>query len=279
MAASFPRTPDLPKQSPLFWVNHKDRYLRQLLIEDIEAETGRCLIVYFTDCDHTNAQIDVGDDVHLAELLGGCIGKPVDLLLETNGGVTDATEKLCSLLREMAPDLRVIVPRRAKSNGTVLTMCGQTVVLGMESELGPIDPSVGVGVPAHFILNAPAGSFNAIDLQIAYTARMQTQKLAKQLLASGMMKARPANEIDEAVEKLATRNTYHSHGSVIDHREAAALGFNVTFLDHDSTLWKKLWLLRAMYQFDCPIGGYAKLFESAKVSTGTEISPPPASAK
>lgn len=273
MASTFPRTPDLPTQSPLFWVNHKDRYLRQLLIEDIEAETGRSLIVYFTDCDHTNAQIDVGDDVHLAELLGGCMGKPVDLLLETNGGMTDATEKLCSLLREMAPDLRVIVPRRAKSNGTVLTMCGQTVVLGMESELGPIDPSIGVGVPAHFILNAPPGSFNPLDLQVAQTARMQTQKLAKQLLASGMMKDRESQEIDDVVDKLATRNTYHSHGSVIDHREAATLGFHVTFLGHDSTLWKKLWLLRAMYQFDCPIGGYAKLFESAKVSTGTEIAP------
>lgn len=274
MGLTFPRTKDLPKQSPLFWVNHKDRYLRQLLIEDIEEETGRCLIVYFTDCDHTNAMIDVGDDVHLAELLGGCIGKPVDLLLETNGGMTDATEKLCSLLREMAPDLRVIVPRRAKSNGTVLTMCGQSVVLGMESELGPIDPFVGQ-VPVHFVLNAPAGSFNAIDLQLALTARLQTEKLAKQLLASGMMKDRPPTEIDAAIEKLATRNTYHSHGSVIDHREAAQLGFNVTFLDHDSQIWKKLWLLRAMYQYDCPTGGYAKLFESAKCSTGTAVSAPP----
>jgi len=274
MGATFPRTTDIPKQSPLFWVNHKDRYLRQLLIGDIEAETGRCLIVYFTDCDHTNAQIDIGDDVHLAELLGGCIGRPVDLLLETNGGVTDATEKLCSLLREMAPDLRVIVPRRAKSNGTVLTMCGQTVVLGMESELGPIDPFVGQ-VPVHFVLSAPPGSFNVIEVQLAQTARAQTEKLAKHLLASGMMKNRAPEEIEQAIEKLATRNTYHSHGSVIDHKEAAQLGFHVTFLAHDSTIWKKLWLLRAMYQYDCPIGGFAKLFESAKVSTGTAVQSPP----
>jgi len=273
MAPSFPRTPDLPKQSPLFWVNHKDRYLRQLLIEDIEAETNRCLIVYFTDCDHTAAQIDIGDDVHMAELLGGCIDRPVDLLIETNGGGTDATEKLCSLLRAMAPDLRVIVPRRAKSNGTVLTMCGQTVVLGMESELGPIDPSIG-GVPVDFVLNAPPGAFNAIDLQLAQTAKQQTEKLAKQLLESGMMNGRPSNEIDEAIDKLATRNTYHSHGSVIDHKEAAQLGFKVTFLDHSSTLWKKFWLLRSMYQYDCPIGGFAKLFESSKFSTGTAVPAP-----
>jgi hypothetical protein len=270
MASTFPRTADLPKQSPLFWVTHKDRYLRQLLIEDIEEETQRCLLVYFTDCDNTTAQIDNGDDVHLAELLGGCVGKPIDLLIETNGGGTDATEKLCSLLRSMAPDLRVIVPRRAKSNGTVLTMCGHTVVMGMESELGPIDPSIG-GVPVDFVLNAPQGAFNALDLQLAQTAQRQTQKLARQLLESGMMNGRPGGDIDAAIDKLATRNTYHSHGSVIDYREAQALGFNVLFLDHSSVLWKKFWLLRSMYQYDCPIGGFAKLFESSKLSTGTAI--------
>lgn len=273
MMDAFPRTKKLPRQSPLFWVTHKDRYLRQLVIEDIQEETGRCLIVYFTDCDNTNAQIDSGDDVHLAELLNDCAGKPVDLLLETNGGATDATEKLCSLLRAMAPDLRVVVPRRAKSNGTVLTMCGQTVVLGMESELGPIDPAV-VGIPVEFILNAPLGSMNPIDFQVAKTARLQTEKLARQLLQSGMMAGKTPAEIDQAVEKLATRNTYHSHGSVIDFKEAAELGFNVTFLDQTSELWKRFWLLRAMYQHDCPIGGYAKLFESSKVSTGTAVAAP-----
>jgi hypothetical protein len=270
----FPRTTDLPKQSPLFWVSHKDRYLRQLLIDDIEVETKRCLIVYFTDCDHTSAQIDIGDDVFFSEMLNACAGNPIDLMLETNGGVTDATEKLCSLLRQMAPDLRVIVPRRAKSNGTVLTMCGQTVVLGAESELGPIDPNIGA-VPAHFVINAPPNTFNAIDLQLAQTARQQTTKLARDLLSTGMMQGRPPAEIDETVSKLASRDVYHSHGSVIDYKEAQALGFNVTFLG-DSELWKKFWLLRAMYQHDCPIAGYAKLFETKRISTAVAVSQPKA---
>lgn len=88
------------------------------------------------------------------------------------------------------------------------------------------------------------------------------------------MKGREPKDIDEAIEKLATRNVYHSHGSVIDYKEAQELGFNVTFLNHASAVWKKLWLLRAMYQFDCPQGGYAKMFESARVSTGTSIALP-----
>ena len=166
MPEYFPRTKGLPNQSPLFWVTHKDRYLRQLLISDIESDTNRSLIVYFSDCDRSLAQIDTSDDVYFAELLQQCIGKPVDLLIETNGGMTDATEKICALLRQSAPDLRVIVPRRAKSNGTVIALCGSSILMGIESELGPIDPSIN-NIPVEFVLNAPAGSFNPIETQLA----------------------------------------------------------------------------------------------------------------
>ena len=272
----FPRTKELPSQSPLFWVSHKDRYLRQLLIRDIEEETKRCLIVYFTDCDRSNAQIDPSDDVYFAELLKVCPGKPIDLLLETNGGMTDATEKICSLLRQAAPDLRVIVPRRAKSNGTVIALCGSSILMGVESELGPIDPSIN-NVPVEFVLNAPAGSFNAIDVQVAQTFRNQTRKLAAELLSSGMMSENTRQEIDDVIDKLATRNHYHSHGSVIDSNEATSLGLNIQMHQPTDPLWQKIWLLRTMYHYDCGQNGYAKLFEGNSVSTAVALAPNPAS--
>src|SRR5262249_60941907 len=39
-ADQFPRSKSLPRQSPLFWVAEKDRYLRQLLLRDIQDATG-----------------------------------------------------------------------------------------------------------------------------------------------------------------------------------------------------------------------------------------------
>jgi hypothetical protein len=271
----FPRTGDLPTQSPLFWVTHKDRYLRQLLIRDIEAHTGRSLIVYFADCNVAASQLDGNDDVYVAELLNACQrGRPVDLLIETNGGGTDATEKICALLRGSAPDLRVIVPRRAKSNGTVIALCGQTIVMGVESELGPIDPSIN-GVPVEFVLNAPPGSFGIIDMQIAETARKQTQKLAMDLLSTGMLKGSSKDDISALINKVATRDRYHSHGSVIDSKEAASLGLNVTHLGPEDELWRKVCLLRAMYQVDCPQFRYMKIFEGTRVSL-VVAAPPPA---
>jgi hypothetical protein len=269
----FPRTTEIPVQSPLFWVTHKDRYLRQLLIRDIQQVTNRDLIVYFTDCDRTNAQIDQSDDVAISELLTACAGKPVDLLLETNGGATDATEKVCSLFRQAAPDLRVIVPRRAKSNGTVIALCGSTILMGQQSELGPIDPSIG-GVPAEFVVNAPPNTIGAIDIQFAESARKQTRKLASILLTTGMMKGATQADIDATVEKLATKNEYHSHGSSIDADEASALRLNVTKHAQTDPLWQKIWLLRMMYQYDCGLNGLAKLFEGASISAAVPIQRP-----
>ena len=256
----------LPTQSPLFWVTHKDRYLRQLLIRDIEEQTGRSLIVYYADCNSPVSNLDGNDDVYIAELLNALPkGNSVDLILETNGGATDATEKICSILRSAAPDLRVIIPRRAKSNGTVIAMCGHTILMGVESELGPIDPSIG-GVPVEFVLNAPAGTMTVIDIQVAMTARKQTQKLAFDLLSTGMLKGTSDESIKSLVNKIATRDVYHSHGSVIDSKEAQSLGLNITFMPQDDILWRAIGLLRAMYQVDCPAAGYTKIFEGSKVS-------------
>lgn len=273
MAEFFPRSRDLPQQSPLFWVTHKDRYLRQLLIHDIEEQTGRNLVVYFTDCDRSQAQIDITDDTFLDELFNGIDkSRGVDLFLETNGGLTDATEKICALLRQRTNDLRVIVPRRAKSNGTVIALCGNRILMSSTSELGPIDPSFN-GVPVEFVINAPAGSVNPIELQIAQTFRKQTKKLAKQLLSTGMMNGKPEPEIDEVVNKLASRDHYHSHGSVIDVTEATALGLSVLNVAVNDELWRRVWLLRTMYSYDCGKNGYSKVFEGLKVSASVTRAP------
>lgn len=232
------------------------------------------MAVYFADCSASgDVQIDPSDDIYLAELLNSKYRQyaGLDLLLETNGGMTDATEKICSLLRQKCPDLRVIVPRRAKSNGTVIALCGQSIVMGLTSELGPIDPSV-FGVPVEFILNQPA-SFNAIEVQAAHTARMQTTKLARELLSTGMMAGEDHSKIEEAVAKLASRDHYHSHGSVIDPREAISLGLKVEKLDDTDALWQRIWLLRTMYAYDCERNGYAKLFEGERVSTAVAMKP------
>lgn len=265
----FPRGTALPRQSPLFWVAEKDRYLRQLLIRDIQQITARSLLVYFA-LPEPHGHISPGDDAYFVELVRDAKSGGVDLLIETPGGYTDTAEKLASLLRQLTPDLRVIVPCKAKSNGTMLALVGSQVVMGPGSELGPADPLIVLGpnnsIPAQFILSAPNGTVDPIIVQAAAHAVAQTQKLAKDLLGSGMMKGRDSAEIDATVDALSSRNTYKSHGSVIDCEEAIRLGLDVVKLNADDDLWHKLWLLRCMYEHDLRSSGAVKIFEGQTIS-------------
>ncbi|MFZ1907326.1 MAG: hypothetical protein WAU56_18245 [Steroidobacteraceae bacterium] len=261
----FPRGTDLPYQSPIFWVSQKDRYLRQLLIRDIQALTGRQLLVYFGNR-YEGAEINQRDIALMAELCTDAGGKPVDLFLETAGGETDATEGLVSLIQTMATDLRVVVPSAAKSNGTVLCLAAKEIVMGVTSELGPIEPAVG-GIPCSILTEDQTKTSNFALYKYGQYALQQTRALAKSLLTTGMMKDRKPEDIEKAVRTLSSRDTFFSHGSVINHREASAIGLKIKYLPPEETLWRKLWLLYCMYDSDCRRDRYLKVFEGPSIST------------
>lgn len=268
----FPRTSDLPTQSPLFWVEQKDRYLRQLLIRDIEDLTKRRLVVYFANR-YENAQIDARDCAFVAELFGDVGTEPVDLLLETTGGFTDATESVISLLTKLTSDLRVIVANSAKSNGTLLGLAARSIVMGAASELGPIEPLVN-GIPCSVLIQPQTAAQNFPLHMFGTYALQQSKKLAGQLLANGMMKGKSPADVEAAVDKLSSRSVYFSHGSTIDHIEASALGLAVDYLPPDDPVWQRVWLLYCMCDFDCRKSRYLKLFEGRARSTAVAAPPP-----
>jgi ClpP class serine protease len=133
----FPRTIDLPTQSSKYWAKEKDRYIRQILISDIEEETGRELVVYFSRLDQAITETDADD---ISEILQGTESKNIDIFLHTPGGLIDAVEKFVSVLNLLELDYRVIVPSFAKSGGTLIALSSRTILLGVNSDLGPVDP-------------------------------------------------------------------------------------------------------------------------------------------
>jgi len=270
----FPRAFALPAQSPMFWAEHKDRFLRQLLIQDLESRWKRRVIVYFCDCSRLDAQISGSDDQYLLELLSDIdAAQPVDLILETNGGRTDATEKLVSILKNSIEDLRVVVPRRAKSNGTLLALAGKSIVMGPGSELGPIDPYIVMPdgqtfYPAQNILDAyeERDGITAIEREFARDAMAQSTEVARELLKTGMLQGKADHEVEAVVKDLASRQKHHSHGSVIDAQEAIALGLSVDYRDSIDEYWRWVWLLRCLYEYDVASRGWAKIFEGSRIS-------------
>lgn len=260
----FPRTADLTSQSPKYWAKEKDRYLRQLLIHDIEALTGRPLLVYFSQL---NQEISESDPDDIAEIIQAIDSKSCDFFLQTPGGSVDACEKVISVLKKKFDDYRVIVPSWAKSAGTVIALSSKCIVMGINSELGPIDPHFRIEnnpVPCQIIAADPA--FPVWFQTMANLATSRMRVMARQILEHGMMAGKDAAEIDGVIGKISDSAGYMSHGAVIDHDEAKSLGLSVEYLEPTDEIWRRLWLLYCMYDYDTKVKNLGKVFEGNKFS-------------
>ena len=261
----FPRSGKLPAQSSKYWAKEKDRYLRQLLISDIEDETGRELVVYFARMDQPIVETDADD---LSEMFGGVESKNIDVLIHTPGGSVDAIEKIVTVLQNRADDYRIIVPSFAKSGGSLIALSSSKILLGINSELGPIDPQMGAldfgPVPAEFI--AEDDSQPQLLRKIAETSVKRARALAEKYLREGMLKGKGEKEVKKVVEKISSAQSYGSHGAVIDHTEAMDIGLSVEYMEPSSTIWRRVWLLYCLYDYDVRHKKLGKVFEGALYS-------------
>lgn len=188
-------------------------------------------------------------------------------MIQTPGGLIDATEKIISVLQHALDDYRVIVPSWAKSAGTVIACSSKTILLGLNSELGPIDPQWQLQsgmVPCEIIAKDPAFPQHMRDL--ATLAVNRTRALAKVILRKGMLKNKGEAELDDIIKKISSSDSYMSHGAVIDYDEAKQIGLSVDYLEPDSELWRRVWLLYCMYDYDAKAKNLAKICEGDKLS-------------
>lgn len=78
--------------------------------------------------------------------------KGLDLVLHTPGGNVSSTESIVNYLKSMfGNDVRAIIPQIAMSAGTMIACSCKSIIMGKQSNLGPIDPQFGP-FPAHGIL-------------------------------------------------------------------------------------------------------------------------------
>lgn len=102
------------------------------------------IIAYVTG-DRRNMETQIGADV--VDIFGKhleSIGKThrITLILYTLGGDTMATWNIVNLIREYCDELEIIVPRKARSSGTIMCLGANKIILTHQSTLGPIDPSL-----------------------------------------------------------------------------------------------------------------------------------------
>lgn len=196
--------------------------------------------------------------------------KGLSLVLHTPGGVTNAAETIVDYLRSKFPSIEVIVPTYAMSAGTMISLASELVVLGRQSQLGPIDPQMGVGgrfiscraVVEQFerakleIVGDPAkglegdlsmahvwapvlGTIGPALLQEAQNALDYSERMVATWLSKYMFKADGSNAVAKGQAVAMHFNdaaTHLSHGRRIDRKEAKDHGVNVEELEGDQVL-------------------------------------------
>lgn len=71
------------------------------------------------------------------------VTKGLDLILHTPGGETAATESIVDYLRSIfSTNIRAIIPQIAMSGGTMMACAAKEIIMGKQSNLGPIDPQL-----------------------------------------------------------------------------------------------------------------------------------------
>jgi len=262
-----------------FFSLHKERFLRQLLIRDIEKLTGRRLLIFFSHPD-ARPPINTRDQEGFSEILNDLVeGDEFDLLIESNGGDTDTADSIISLLGGIGK-FRAIVPNNAKSNATLIALAATEIVMGPNSEIGPIEPLFN-GVPATFWaqkrFKIHKDHFININHEAAKNAIRHTFGIAANLLEHGMMEGRTPEEIHDTVSKLCAdidsngdeqegRRQFFSHGATINSHQAEDLNLSVKQLKKSDELERKLRYLFAIYAKDARTFGYSKMFETNYIS-------------
>lgn len=213
------------------------------------------------------------------------IGKTdkIDLFLYSVGGLTDVPWRIVTMIREFADEFAVLIPYKAMSAATMISLGADEVVMGRKGELGPIDPQLSIqrggdggtavqqqiavediifyvrflrekaGLSDQMALTGPisalAGKLDPWILGQINRAHSHIRDVARKLLTARSKQRQAADEqrVQVIVETLAERT--YQHGHAIGRREAKEIGLNVV---HPNDKLEDLsWSLYEQYEKLC----------------------------
>lgn len=237
--------------------------VRHKYIQALSALTGRTTIVYYSGWlsaasfspSHIISDEDKAGFMQCAHKVAHTSG--LDLILHTPGGSVTAAESIVDyLLKLFKGDMRVIVPQIAMSAGTMIACASRQIIMGRQSNVGPIDPQVN-GLPAYDVLSefdravrdsaekpgaaqmwqAIIGKYHPTFLSSCEHAIALSKEIVQRWLQQGMF----AGEKDayekaaRVVHCLSSRDDNREHGRHIHAERCREIGLNVGALEDDQT--------------------------------------------
>lgn len=255
--------------------------IKKELITEIEKKRNSRLIVYFTG-DRMPFNARIAEDAvrpmydHLQHLLFNQEPKILDLFLYSRGGDVSVPWRIVSMAREFCDEFNVLIPYRAQSAATLLSMGADQIVMGKKAELGPIDPTMvkaNIGetsVPPQEIAVEDVNSYvsflkerTGIKNQHALVSLLKSlvtiigplalgsvnrQHHHIRLVAEKLLRSRKiafTNHKIKRIIEILTEKMY-SHGHAIGREEAKSIGLPVVF--PNTNLEESLWRLYLLYE-------------------------------
>lgn len=263
--------------------------LRKETLTRLEASTGKPVIAYVMKVQHDGTRspnyIDDSDMQGIDDLITKVTGKSVDVLIMSNGGSAEASERIVRMLRGRFEEVRFIVPSNAYSAATLICFSGDEVLMAASGTLGPIDPQVD-GIPARAIIRAferieqrlkdegpralaaympLISKYDLHTLEICRSAEELSKELAEEWLAKYMLKC---DETDERVKKIvgfcSDYDERKSHARSIDRDKARDLGINARDVEDVEGLPELTRSLANQYQLFFDRSPFYKLFEDVR---------------
>lgn len=230
--------------------------VRRKYLQIMNTYTGRNVIAYYSGFlqNRPNSGINDSDKNALMNAVHGLDKtKGLDIILHTQGGELAATESIVHYLRSIfGNDIRAFVPQIAMSAGTMLALSCKEIVMGKQSNLGPIDPQFGGlscgGVIEEFnealddikkhperipIYQAMIAKYPPIFLGDCQKAIKWSESMAKDWLMSNMLSDRDDQEkaADTIVSTMGSHQKTYSHGKHLHIEDCEKLGIKITRLE------------------------------------------------
>lgn len=232
--------------------------IRSQYLKIMNNYTGRNVIAYYSGFIQKptldGSGIDENDkNAFMQAVCGLDRSVGLDLILHTPGGAIAAAESLvCYLKTLFNNDIRVFVPQIAMSAGTMMALSAKEIIMGKQSNLGPIDPQFG-GMSCAGIIEEFENALDAVRAE-PQTAQVWGQIISKYhptfigdckkaidwadsivrgWLSDNMFSCEqyPQERARVVVEHLSSHNATYSHSRHIHMDELLGLGLNILSLE------------------------------------------------
>lgn len=181
------------------------------LYRELEEKRKSKVIIYITG-DRRQLETQIHSEVldffvHHLDIIGKV--DRITLFLYTRGGETLASWSIANLIRQFCNKFEVIIPMKAHSGGTLISLGADVVVMTKQATLGPIDPSVNTPLNPQ-----PIGAGSNIRIPVSVEAINGYLEFVKSERISGKDMLTVINELSKQVHPLVLGEAFRARSQI-----------------------------------------------------------------